>query len=817
MSLLQDANGSGTVCRHNNKTYGAVAASRFNYPNAQFNTPVAYGTGVNACTVTPRFKQVPRHYWKTSVEWCDRQIATAGDKWLGYGTDVGGSCQSFKDSTHVYPRFYQFGSLPTENYTTAAFKRVDLIAANAPFVHTWLDDQSVVQTVSRSYPDEMTNYANWYAYYRTRIQAVKTVTSLTFKELDDNYRVGFHTLSNVPSTSFLNIANYDATQKATWFADLFAINIALNVETPNLDAMMRIGEYFKNGGSASLNGATDPIILSCQKNWHMLFTDGITNQQAVPTFTVGNLDRDVPVLPETIVTTPPVVAGNPWPAPFREGASASADSASDYATYYWVTDLRTTGPRATNNVPDSTTDPAKWQHVNFAAMSLGTAGKLPSGNQAVVEQQLRAGTTNWPQPTPNVFRPDASGVDDLWHAAINGRGKFINAETADELRLGMGAILADITNQAGSRSGVAFTNVNLSPVNNSLYRVRFEPGWSGSLAKVLINPDTGAEISEVWEASNQLRNQLLIVPVTTPTPWFTERKIVTANDAGTAGTPFTWAGLSAAQRDTLAPSNAAKGQAILAFLRGDPTNEGSRLGQFRARNLPLGDIVNSQPVYAGIPRAPYLDPNDPGYSGFKTTWAGRPGRVYVGANDGMMHAFDDATGNEAFAYVPKSLFRAGSTGLSGLSLQVGALPAFKHHYYVDSTPKVVDVDFGGVDWRSLLVGGLGKGGKAYYALDVTNPAGILNESDAASRVKWEFTHTDLGYTYGKPMITKTRAWGGQWVVVFPSGYNNSSGEGRLFFVDPKTGALLKVMTTGVGIGDRSFRTRPRRRLHEGLP
>ena len=122
---------------------------------------------------------------------------------------------------------------------------------------------------TRDYTQETINYANWFAYYRTRIQAVKTVTSLTFTNLDDQYRVGFHTLSNGLTTStaqsdpatFVNISDFDAAQKSAWFQQLFAITIPLRLETPTLDAMSRIGEYFLNGSSPQLASATDPIIL----------------------------------------------------------------------------------------------------------------------------------------------------------------------------------------------------------------------------------------------------------------------------------------------------------------------------------------------------------------------------------------------------------------------------------------------------------------------------------------------------------------------------------------------------------------------------
>ena len=385
----------------------------------------------------------------------------------------------------------------------------------------------------------------------------------------------------------------------------------------------------------------------------------------------------------------------------------------------------------------------------------------------------------------------------MWHAAINGRGKFVNAQTADELKLGMGSVLQDVLNQAGARAGNAFPASTLSGTNNHVYRVSFQPGWYGNVAKIQIDPTTGADITEVWSANTQLTSQLVVVPGVRDTPWFTERKIVTMTDSGTA-VPFLWTSLSAAQQNALAPARPVRGQRVLEFLRGNRQFEGSRVGQFRVRGGPLGDIVNSQAIFVGKPNAPYSEGNDPGYTAFKSTFSARAARIYVGANDGMLHAFDDVTGNETFAFVPKALYRNDVTGLRGLALQDGALPPFRHRYYVDATPRVVDVDSGGGIWKSLLVHGLGKGGRAYYAIDVTDPAAITSESAAASKVKWEFTDTDMGFSYGRALLVKTRAFGGKWVAIIPVGYNNPSGEGKIFVVDAATGALLKTMSTGTG-------------------
>jgi type IV pilus assembly protein PilY1 len=798
-TMLMDANGAGIVCRRNNIAYAGVAASPFNYPSGVYTTRV-----ITSCPTVPASASVPRHYWKVSVEWCSGKVTAAGDKWLGFG--LPGTCQDEHDLAHPNPRFYKYGVRKTDpeyldNYAFPAFERVDLVNDGRTYTHNFFRNGNPV-TVTRTAHEEFTNYANWFAYYRTRIQAAKTVISQNFTYLDDTYRVGFHTLSNVPTSSYVDLAPFDAAlggQKDRWYQQLFAIAITMGKQTPNIEAVVRIGELFRNGGNPALIGSTDPITLSCQKNYHMLFTDGITNQPALPAVTVGNRDDIVPPLPEPLPTAiPPIVAGAPWPNLFRENTGASAgNTLADYTTHYWVTDMR---PAMTNNVLRGK-DPAPWQHLNFAALSLGTEGVLTATSTGATELQIAAGTLLWPTPTPNSWQPGPTGVDDLWHAAVNGRGRFVNAKTSQQLGRGIAGILSDITSPAGSNSGATFANPNLSATNNFTYIPSFVQGWGGNLQKVQIDPITAASIGVFWDAQSAMITQTTpTIPV--PDPWYSQRNIVTLNDAG-APVPFRRASLGPAQLATLGP-DAATQDRVIEYLRGRRDMEGEDDGQFRVRPSPLGDIVHSQPVIVG-PMSwdywDYSDANDPGYSAFKATYAARPARVYVGANDGMLHAFDDSNGREAWAFVPRDLYRSAppvsndKAGLIGLTYQPGGLPIYAHRFYVDATPRVVDANLNGT-WKTMLVSGLGKGGKSYFALDVTDPASVVDEASATGKFLWEFRHPDLGYTYGRPTIAKTRAHG--WVVVFSAGYNNPSGEGKLFFVRAHDGALLKTMSTGTG-------------------
>jgi type IV pilus assembly protein PilY1 len=230
--------------------------------------------------------------------------------------------------------------------------------------------------------------------------------------------------------------------------------------------------------------------------------------------------------------------------------------------------------------------------------------------------------------------------------------------------------------------------------------------------------------------------------------------------------------------------------------------------EFRQRASVLADIVGSEPRYVGAPSESYLDSYHPGYSAFRTTHASRSPTLYVGSNGGMLHAIEATmgvatSGAERWAYVPSFMFSSGVEGLQGQAWrETDPVPTkYEHRFRVDGTPMVRDVNFGRVagvgsvstDWRTLLVGGLGKGGRGYYALDVTSPL-AADEQAVVSKVLWEFDGSSsgdqnrVGYSFGQPMALFTAAG---WVVAVSSGYQNATGTGHVWLLDPRNGSVIK--------------------------
>jgi type IV pilus assembly protein PilY1 len=361
----------------------------------------------------------------------------------------------------------------------------------------------------------------------------------------------------------------------------------------------------------------------------------------------------------------------------------------------------------------------------------------------------------------------------------------------------------------------SFSSPVIATSGETSFSSQYDPkSWSDTLSATTLTflADGTPQQTAIWVSSTTMQNQLA------GTGWQSSRRVVTWN--GTQGIPFEPASLSGSPSSSLSASEisaltftsssyspSTTPTQYINYLRGDTTNQvGSTATgstkSLRARTLLLGDIVDANLTAVAAPSMSYADATNPGYSKFKTDNANRSTMVYAAANDGMLHGFDGTAGTETFAYIPSAVFQ-GPTGTPLVNgLQELGNPNYVHHFYVDATPLATDIDLNhtggntsGTNWRTVLIGGLGKGGKSYYAIDVTNPTNMTSESAIASNVMWEFTDSTMGYSYGLPTVVKTTQYG--WVVVLTSGYDNSDGYGYLYLVNPATGALLQKIKTPV--------------------
>ena len=374
-----------------------------------------------------------------------------------------------------------------------------------------------------------------------------------------------------------------------------------------------------------------------------------------------------------------------------------------------------------------------------------------------------------------------------WDAKINATGaigtdgipdNFFKVTNPAGLSKALGRVFEGAAKAEASASAIA-TNSTRLDTNTHVYQALFHsPGWYGELKAIPLDL-YGNPLAYKWDAADEI-------------PAAASRKIKTWNGGAWnsgAGINFQWGSITAAQKTLIDSANAANSSSpILDYIRGDQSKEQSQTGGiYRTRTSLLGDIVNSDPHYVAVESYGYNQPGS-GLSVLEQTAyttfisdpvTGKPTRkkaLYVGANDGMLHAINAADtaalggGDELFTYVPSAVV----ANLNSL-----ASPDYTHRYFVDGSPNSGDANLGTADtpvWKTILLGTLGAGGKAVFALDITDP-----DAFDETKVIWEFTDaTNLGHIMGRAFVARMNDGG--WYAVFGNGYNAASKKAVLFMV-----------------------------------
>lgn len=400
----------------------------------------------------------------------------------------------------------------------------------------------------------------------------------------------------------------------------------------------------------------------------------------------------------------------------------------------------------------------------------------------------------------------------------NGDGdpdNYFNAADPSLIEDTLGNVFDSISSSNNTVSASSVSGSSLTS-DSRIFESNFTAGaWYSELTSRAIDGEGSLADTIDWDVNTELAKQIEN----------NSRTILTYKPSTQTGIAFRWPAnelspssteldieqIRALSTDSVSGNNDSLGASRLDYVRGKQVNG------FRVRQKPLGDIVNSAAKFVGPPISFYVDDWGPGepessqpYSKFAEKHAQRQRAVYVGANDGMLHAFnageynndryDVGNGEEIFAYVPSPVFDM---------LPELASPDYSHKFYVDATPNIADAFING-QWRTILVGGLGKGGQGVYALDVTD-VGDIDEDKADATVLWEFTEEDdshMGYSYTSPLIARMN--NGRWAAIFGNGYNAlendnyqaSNALGAIFIVDLETGDLIKKMETDDGSDSR---------------
>lgn len=610
----------------------------------------------------------------------------------------------------------------------------------------WRDCTQVTPT-GRSEADERTNYATWFSYHRTRMKAAKAGASEAFAPLSSKVRVGFRTIhgrgannaSPIPVSKgdgrFLDDSANGLSNRSDWYASLHA---AIGRSgTPLQDALDKAGQYFSDDAASGAYGPESGTAqLSCRQNFAILTTDGYWN-----TSTVSLGDQDSTAGP-TITGAKSASYSFPAGSPFQDGRT---DTLADVAMKYWKNDLRTDDHMGSpsqpdgNNVPASDADPAFWQHMVTFGISIGLSG---TSGWTSVAQVKSLPSVSWTDPTDD---EDSDRIDDLLHAAVNGHGEFVAATNPKEFTSGLAKALAAISQRTSSFSNVA-TNAASIRTGGKVFNASYVSGiWTGAVKAWTLdsnnNPSTMA-----WSAS---------------IPDVGSRNVFTSG--GSTVTTFPASGQTTALARTGGPANyPVTGAENAAYIKGDSSKEERNGGLLRNRaSSVLGDIVNSSPAYVD-------DTNT----------------LYVGANDGMLHAFDGDTGNELFAYIP-GLVKMGDLA----TLSRGD---YTHKWFVDGPIAVTSHKL--TPNKNYLIGAMGRGGAGLYGLDVTNPGGF-----GVGTATWEISgasNANMGMVTSRPVLARVQ--GGSVAALVGNGVNSTNNKAVLFVVDVATGHVIREIDTGEG-------------------
>ena len=646
-----------------------------------------------------------------------------------------------------------------------------------------------------TYDEELKNFANWFQFWRSRILTARGGVGKAFAKQGTTIRVGWGAIN---SGIVSKVRNDFATTNRNAFLDWLYKNTNPANSTPLRAAVDTVGQYFKTTDAAgpwqNKIGDSTSGQYTCRQNYNILMTDGFWNGNGAGSGRTGNYDgTNGSVFTRTDGTTyqyTPI-------RPYTDSPNTQSGTLADIAMYYWREDLRTD---MRNNVPVSAADPAFWQHLVHFTVGLGVNGSLDPKTDLPA---LTAGTKVW----PTAVADSLTAVDDLWHAAVNTRGQYFSAGSPKEFADSLDAALKTIDDRVGAAAAVG-TSSNTIGSGVKIYTSTYKTDrWSGELIQKSLDPVTGAITEDDWKASEKFPSD------------FTLRKIYSSNASGNGGILFDYSNLDVVDKNYFDVAAAAyvpstlTGANLVDYIRGDRSKEIANTGgvlRDRANILgfptsALGDLVSSDPQYVKEGedgKYEFLPTGAAGkltYRNFLAAKKTRAATVYVGANDGMLHAFDatdgsaNSGGTERFGYVPKGVMK----NLPDLSN-----PAYTHKFYVNGTPVIGDAYIGGA-WKTVLLGTTGAGGRTIFALDISNP-----DSFSQTNVMWERNEStridlpevapvnDLGYTFGKPQIGRMKD--GRWVAIYGNGYGSANYKASLYVVELATGTLIKRVDTNIG-------------------
>jgi len=629
-------------------------------------------------------------------------------------------------------------------------------------------------TITNTVADQRQNFANWFTYHRRREFVAKVAMANTLNNLQ-GVRVGLLGINEKvkvllkPVAARINDQLVD--EKNSLLGALYNFD-SMGSSTPLREGLNDLGRYYESNTKdlvtwrgTTITGDSPPFSTqaedsACQQCFAIVMTDGyysysIEYGKYDPLYSasdrvIGNADGpdnltdfDRPALQDNLSNT-----------------------LADVAMYYYENDLQSGLP---DRVPTHGFDNASHQHMVTYGVTFGVALEDINPNDYSKNRFYNDDTYSGPWPN-DIGAGTSQTITDLWHGTVNSRGNFLTTQNPQQLSDALLEVTESISQElTGSAAAVSF-NSNLLRADNQNDTYLFQSSftsedesatWSGDVRAYRF----GAEIGQfntgsepVWSAAEQLQ-----------TISWNERNIATYNPINNTGEVFIFDNLTNDQKIDLGWDGESGSDAETTAQSRVEYLKGREIDTFRSRSNKLGDIVHSETVHE----------NDV---------------IYVGANDGMLHAFNNRTfesntstnpvmGQELFAYIPNLVFD---------NLKLLTQPDYNHKYFVDLTPTIAKgmsllegnspADTSGS--QTILVGGLRKGGKGYFALDITNPFAMDTASNVAGKVLFEFSETsDMGYSFSQPVVVRSNDDNYPWIIIFGNGYDSTSGDPVLYILD----------------------------------
>ncbi|MBI5925445.1 MAG: hypothetical protein HY836_07565 [Aquabacterium sp.] len=659
------------------------------------------------------------------------------------------------------------------------------------------DVDTTTRTTACDKSTELQNYANWFVFYRSRLFIAQGALPDALLPLGNQFRMGWGGLhpgvkrdaTGLPSdfydpkgtnpvdgvassTVHRGVREWTTEQKydlTKWIRVLKTYG-----GTPTRQATLSVKNYFTRTDNLSpwssdmVNGSALNAHLRCRRAYNVVLTDGYYNDPVPTSIAItANVDGNGSIDIDGLTY------------PFKD---ESTNTLADYAMDAWLTDLQgdkaKPGPdnvKAITVTPQGTTDddkllaqiksdPATYRHLTQFYMGFGLTGSLLTNdvlnnsvdyNNALL-RLAKCGQTGgecWKTFDPDKPSTTADIIDDIWHAALNSRGQFFNIGSPKSVKESIDAIVNRSSSDSFKEGGLATASTSLIAGN-----IKFVPEytpytWTGTIKAYALN-EFGKVTSQLWNAENMDGTPTMPQPA--------NRNIYVGRTNG-----------------AVAINDSALGKDMIAFLRGE---KGS--GDLRQRDIKhlLPDFINSTPLF--VQSGSNLGVTDPSYTTFRTSKAARTsGLLFVGGNGGMVHAFNTATGQEVFAYIPIDA----QTKLDKISSLDYGYPNNYHEYVVDGQLTESDVHVG-TQWQNIVVGTMGAGGKSIFAfqLDTVDPTSSLN----ATTVKWDVTSPAVGYITSTPQIGQLP--NGTSRIFVGNGVDSTQGIPSLLSIDPADGSITVI-------------------------